>query len=109
MANVGFSLGRDISLDIVDPNQGLLRFPIRTGWDVKANYHEINSVGLDAVPRHEDVPAGWTGSLDLDRADNTVDSYFAQMEANFYAGQRQPRVTITETIQERDGSISQYR
>lgn len=109
MATYDFSLGRDLSLDIVDPQQGLLRFPIRTGWDVKAIYHEIDSVALDAVHRHRDIPSGWQGTLDLDRADNTVDAYFAAFEANFYNGADQPKLTITESIKERDGSISQYR
>lgn len=104
-----FSLGRDLSLDIVDPDVGLLRFPIRTGFDPKPLYHEIDSTALDAIHRHEDIPAGWQGTLELDRKDNSVDAYFARQEANFYAGLRQARLTITETINEQDGSVSQYR
>lgn len=103
-----FSVGKDVTLDIVGPS-GPLRFSILTGFEAKPAYKSIDSKGLDGVDRYEDLPAGWTGSLSLDRSDSTVDDFFAQKEDNYYKGLSSTAVTITETITETSGAVSQYR
>lgn len=107
-ASSQFNIGKDVTLDIVGP-QGPLNFKILTGFSAKPNYKSIDSKGLDGIDRFEDLPGGWSGDLSLDRSDSTVDDFFAQKEANFYTGLSSTTVTITETIQETNGSISQYR
>lgn len=103
-----FNVGKDVSLDIIGPS-GPLRFSIMTGFDAKPTYKSLDSKGLDGLDRFDDLPAGWNGSLSLDRADSTVDDFFAQKEANFYSGLASTAVTITETITEINGAVSQYR
>lgn len=103
-----FNVGKDVSLDIIGPS-GPLRFNIITAFDSKPVYKSLDSKGLDGVDRYDDLPAGWTGTLSLDRADSTVDDFFAQKEANFYSGLSSNLVTITETITEISGAVSQYR
>jgi hypothetical protein len=57
----------------------------------------------------DELPAGWSGGFDLDRADSTLDDYFAARESDYYGGIASPTISITETISEVSGSISQFR
>jgi hypothetical protein len=104
-----FSLGKDIVLDVITP-QGVLALPVTTtGFEAKPIYNRIKSKGLDGINREAAVPEGWEGSITLDRQNNAVDAFFAQQEAGYYAGRNVLTATITETINEADGSVSQYR
>ena len=105
----GYSVGRDVTLDIVDPLRGILRFSIKTGWSSEPMYTELTSKGLDGTNRFADIPEGWTLKFDLDRGDAAVDSYFAAQEALYFAGGVVPYVSVTETIVNPDGTLSQFR
>lgn len=107
-ASSQFSVGKDATLDIIGPN-GPLSFSILTSYAPKPMYKDLESKGLDGIDRFDALPAGWSGEFTLDRTNSTVDDFFAQKEANFYAGISSTTVTITETIGELNGSISQYR
>jgi hypothetical protein len=50
-----------------------------------------------------------SGTFDLERQDSKVYDYLAQLEANYYAGLNEQPVTITETITEVSGAVTQYR
>ncbi len=104
----GFSVGRDVSLSIVTAS-GPLRLSLITGFSAKPNTKDQPIKGMDGVTRHLRLPDGWAGSFDVERQDSTVDDYFAQLEANYYAGQNEAPATITETITEPNGSVTQYR
>jgi hypothetical protein len=104
-----FSTGRDVVLDIVLPT-GALRLPTTTtDWEAKPKYKTIESIALSGENNHANVPIGWTGTIGLDRTDNIVGDAFATLEANYYAGINIGYATITETISESSGAITQYR
>lgn len=103
-----FSVGRDVTLDIIGP-QGPLRFNLITGFHSKPDITDAKVKGLDGITRHVRFPDGWSGGFSVERQDSTVDDYFAQLEANFYAGLNEQPCTITETITEANGSVTQYR
>jgi hypothetical protein len=103
-----FSVGRDISLDIIG-SQGPLRLTLITGFQSKPDTTDSKIKGLDGITRHVRFPDGWSGSFSIERQDSTVDDYFAQLEANYYAGLNELPLTITETIAEVNGSVTQYR
>lgn len=103
-----FNVGKDVTLDIIGPN-GPLRFNIVTMFTSKPAYKSLDSKGLDGIDRYDDLPAGWSGDFTLDRADSVVDDFFAQKEANFYSGLSSNLVSVTETITEVNGAVSQYR
>lgn len=108
-ATNGFTVGRDVLIDIT-LSTGPLRLPsTTTGFDAKQETKEINSHGLDGVNRFAELPAGWKGTVEMDRSDSTIDDYFAQLEADYYAGKLTSPATITETISEANGTVSQYR
>lgn len=104
----GFSVGRDISLDIVGPS-GPIRFSLITGFQSKQDITEQKVKGLDGITRHVRFPDGWSGSFDIERQDSTIDDYFSQLEDNYYAGLNETPLTITETITEVNGATTQYR
>lgn len=104
-----FSIGRDVSLDVVDPLLGAIRFGIKTGWKSEPQWAEMKSKALDGVPLHDAAPDGHKLNFDLDRRDATVESYFAAREAAYFSGGELPQVMVTETIRERDGSVTAFR
>jgi hypothetical protein len=103
-----FTLGKDASLVISGP-AGPLTFSIITGFKMTPKYKNIESKALDGQTRHDDIPDGWEGDIRLDRADSTIDDFFAQKEDNYYTGLGSTQVSILETITEVNGSVTQYR
>ena len=109
MAIGPFNTGRDVVLDVQTPT-GALRLPTTTtAWEAKPKYKTIESVALSGENNHANVPIGWTGTIGLDRTDNIVGDFFVQLEANYYAGINIGYATITETISENNGAVTQYR
>lgn len=104
----GFSVGRDVTLDIIGP-QGPVKFALITKFSSKPNVTENKITGLDGICRYQLLPDSWEGSFEIERANNSLDDYFAELERQYYAGQNLPPGTITETITEPGGGISQYR
>lgn len=104
-----FTIGKDISLTIVT-TAGILALPITTtSFDAKPQYNKVRGVCLDGVNRGFNAPTGWDLTFGLDRSSSVVDDFFAQQEAGYYAGQNTLTGSISETIQEANGSVSQYR
>jgi len=104
----GFSVGRDITLSI-NTDQGVKRFSLITGFSSKPQSTDQRLKGIDGITRHLVFPEGWQGTFNLERQDNTLDDYWATIEENYYSGLSLGEASITETITEVDGSISQYR
>lgn len=104
----GFSTGRDVSIDIVGPN-GPVRFNLVTKFNSKQKAKKEMIKGLDGIGRPVRFFQGWEGDFELERQDSQLDDYFAQIEANYYAGQNEATVSITETITEVNGAVTQYR
>ncbi len=103
-----FTVGRDLTLTIVTTT-GPLNLSLITSFKSKQDTTDQKIKGLDGVTRHVIFPDGWSGSFMLDRQNQIVDEYFAQLEANYYSGINNLPSTITETITEVDGSLSQYQ
>ena len=103
-----FSIGRDVAIDVIGSN-GPLRLSQITGFDSKATTIELKVKPLSGPPIFAMIPDGHTGSFDIERVDATIDKYFAQLENNFYSGLNQTSITMTETITEPNGAISQFR
>jgi hypothetical protein len=104
----GLNVGRDIALDVFTQS-GVVRFNVTTGFDSKQMTTRHVVKGLDGVNRYLEIPEGWDGSITIEKADDVLDSYIAQLEANYYAGIGIQPSQITQTITNPDGSISVYR
>ena len=105
----GFSVGRDITLNIIGYDGAIHNFALSTHFDAKMLANKVAIKGLDGVVRYLEIPDGWDGTFTYVKQDDQLDAYFAALEASYYAGNNIPTSSITETIQNPDGSTSQYR
>lgn len=104
----GYSVGRDYTLVLQTPT-GPLNLSKITSFKSKQDVTDVRVKRLDGITDHVRFFDGWSGSFDIERQDATADNYFAQLEANFYAGINESPAQIYETIQEANGSVSQFR
>ena len=104
------SIGKDVSVVIITPT-GALNIPAAaiTSFGVQPVTDNESRMGMDGVMRALVTPTGWKGSFDVDRMNSSIEDWWASVEAAYFAGQNVPSGTITETISNPDGSISQYR
>lgn len=109
MSQQGYSVGRDVTVVAILPDGTTLRFGIVTGFDAKQDTTDQRIKRITGDNDHLRFYDGWSGSFKAERRGPELDTYFASLEANFYAGIDEPPCTIQQTIQEPDGSISQYR
>jgi hypothetical protein len=104
------SIGNDWSIDIFDPlTNGIQSFSLITGFTKQQDTTTVTSNALDGIVRRAHLPNGWTGTITFDRSTPAIDNYFSAREDAYYAGRVQPPCTLTETIKEVDGSITQFR
>jgi hypothetical protein len=104
----GFTIGRDVAININLPN-GPAKFSNVTDFQAKQITKGLESKGIDGVDRFGEIPAGWEGHVEIDRADSNMDLAFGYLETLYYAGQNVPNSTVTETITEPSGNITQWR
>lgn len=104
----GYNIGKDVTVDVVT-SAGVLRFPNVTAFTAKQLTHSLESKPLDGRILFAELPAGWEGNFDMERAGSNADDYFAQWENNYYGGLNTDTITITETISELSGAVTQYR
>lgn len=105
----GFTVGRDVSIDLFGNLGSVVRFNLITQFESKQNTTRITIKGLDGKNRYLELPEGWEGSFAVTRGNRVVDDYFAQIEDTYYDGGDIQAASITETIQEPGGGISQWR
>jgi hypothetical protein len=108
MPVAGFTIGRDVSITINMP-QGPVTFSNLTGFTRQQISTGIESKGLDGTDRFGEIPSGWQGTVEIDRANNNLDRAFSFLEELYYAGQNIPSSTISETATEVNGTTTQFR
>jgi hypothetical protein len=104
----GYTVGRDIVICVQTPS-GPLTLNGVTKFTKKRDTTNKKVKLINGVTDPLVFPDGWSGAIEIERQDSTVDDYFAALEAGYYAGQNQESGTITETITEVSGAISQYQ
>lgn len=109
MAVNGYSVGRDVTLDIVDATGALVRPSIATGFSSKQITTDRDVQRLDGQNDGLYLPKGWSGDFDYERQNSVLEDYIVSIEASYYAGANLSPLTITETIRENNGAVTQYR
>lgn len=104
----GFTIGRDVSV-IFNLPQGPVKFSNLTGFKRTQISTGIESKGLDGVDRFGEIPSGWQGTVELDRANANLDRAIAFLENLYYSGQNVPPSTFLETTTEASGATTQFR
>ncbi len=88
---------------------GIQSFQLVTGFAKRPNHTRLTSNALDGMTRIADLPDTWEGTITFDRASSAIDDYFAAKEEAYHRGQVLPPCTITETIREVNGGLTQFR
>lgn len=73
---------------------------------------QVNQIDVTKITGETDtlmIPKNWEGTIEAERQDSTLDSWWAQWESDYFAGINRAAGTITETITESDGGTSVYR
>ncbi|SDR37648.1 hypothetical protein SAMN05443245_5249 [Paraburkholderia fungorum] len=110
MGASSFNIGRDGSqITIFDSVAGQVTFGGMTSFDSRARTKELESEQITGNTIFRNVPNGHEGTFEFDRQDSSIEAYFAQLEANFYAGLPPPVAVITQTIQELSGGLTQFQ
>ena len=104
----GFNIGRDVTLNLIT-DLGSMRLALVTSFSSKQENIDQEIKGLDGITRRLRYFNGWTGRLTVERQDSALDDYFARMEDGYYAGLNEAPVSISETIQENSGALTQWR
>ena len=102
-----FTTGRDVQL-VIQLATGPLTLTI-TDFSAKPKTTTLESKPLSGIKQHAYIPDGWDLSFKIDRMDTSADDFWANFEAQYYAGVNQVAGTIYETIAESNGSVSQWR
>jgi len=105
----GLSIGSDYRFDVLTPT-GLLTLPTLTKFSKKKIKSSITVKPIGSLPIILTFQeGGWEGSFEISRADATLDTYFSQFEAAYYAGVNQPAGFISETINEVNGPPTSWQ
>ena len=102
------SVGRDITINLHTAVDGELQVTTVTSFNANSNAVEGVVEPLDGSPIPYVIPNGFSGTVDFERTDASLDDFWDDYEAQYYLGRNLKASTITETINETDGSQSQY-
>jgi hypothetical protein len=104
----GLSTGIDHVL-VFNDITGVRQFVILESFTAKEDATTDKKIAIDGTVRHPKFHVGWSGSFIIQRDNPVMDNYFAQQEASYYQGIDQLPMTITETITESNGNVSQFQ
>jgi hypothetical protein len=104
----GINIGKDIVVSIADTS-GFVTVNRVKNWNVNQKTNKRETIALDGINRYMNIPIGWEGTFEMERTSRDVDFYLARLEANYQNGKTIPPITITETITESDGQVSQFQ
>lgn len=107
----GFTVGRDVVVTMAGPGgaQIIIDSTQITNFDAKPHNRKEWSRPLNVPPMPIYIPDGWTGVVEVDRTDATLDTFQTSLEDTFWNGQNTLNGTILQTVTEDDGSITQYQ
>jgi hypothetical protein len=105
-----FSIGHDVAVDMIDPILGtIVILDAVTGFSAESQTKQITSEPLNGPPQFAETFNGWKGQIDFDRKSHTADAFFQALEDNYWNGINTLSGTITQTITEPNGVISQWK
>jgi hypothetical protein len=109
MALAGLTSGIDNKVSFIDPVNGVLLFTYVESFMSEEDATIDKLVQMNGVVSHPKFHQGWRGSFVTQRNNPVLDRYFALQEAGYYQSVGQFPVTITQTITENTGVITQLQ
>lgn len=107
MPAAAFSIGRDVSLTIYT-SAGIISTSALKSFEAKPIQPEVKQDLITSEMLSAYLFAGWEGSFTMARVDSSIDDFFANAEASYYAGNDLISAQISETITNPDQSTSQF-
>jgi hypothetical protein len=104
----GISVGKDITVTFNDNNGNVVTTRVKM-FSAKQKTSNRETVALDGVNRHLNIPMGWSGSIEAERTGPELEAFIFNLEQIYVSGAAIPLITITETIQETNGSVTQWQ
>lgn len=104
----GISVGKDITVTLDDNNGNVVTTRAKM-FNSKQKTSNKETVALDGINRMLNIPIGWEGSFEFERTGPQMDSFIYNLEQIYYSGGVIPQVTITQTVTEADGSLTQFQ
>ena len=101
-----FSIGRDCTLVLVDQTFGQIQLDNVTGFTCKQVTQQVRVDRMDGVQLNGEIPKGWSGSFELERANAVMDSYFANKESAWFTSGVLSSATVYQYVAEADGSTT---
>ena len=111
MPQNGFTIGTDLSVVLFAQymDEGEYKFPDGTSFDAVPTTEEVD---IKPFSKKAPIPLRFLGvwriTIEGSRSNHTLDDFWNRLEAGFYANENQLGGTLIQTIQETDGSISQW-
>lgn len=91
--------GRAVTIDVISPITGqLITLAAVTSFDSKQMTVKENSKPLNAPPIKAHTPDGWSGNIEFDMLDDSIDAFFAEQDAAYWANSITFAGEIWETI-----------
>lgn len=107
MAINNLAIGRDISLNIHSPN-GEIFIPTVVSFTCKPVPDVRTSVAMNGNVLFAPLPMGFNGTIEIDRTSPALEALWTAYENGYYSGENLLSNTITVTINEANGTISQW-
>jgi hypothetical protein len=106
--NQDFSTGNDLKIMLIVDTIGEVQPRHITSFHATQTVQKLQVKRLSNSPLNKSIPAGWSGTISLDRGDPTADNVACAMEQAYWSGLRMPSAQIYEYINEPDGSTSTF-
>lgn len=104
----GLISGIQSKISFIDAD-GVQNFTVLESFSAKEDATVSKYIAMDGTVRHEKFHSGWSGTCMFERNDNFLDRYIAAQESAYYLGLNQLPLTITQTITENNGDVTQYQ
>ncbi len=101
-------IGKDFTFNLFDGLGNPLSLNRPTSFNPTPKIKELERQDFDGINRHRDVPTGWECAMEFSQIDDSLDSYFAALEALYLTGGAAFYGTVTESVTYANGATAQY-
>lgn len=102
-----FNVGRDCRVTLLW-NGTRVDLANVTGFQSQAQTQRLNSMPLNSTPKFVEIPNGWSGQFNVDRASSAADALFSAIESAFWNSGTIGQGTIYQYVTEVDGSTTTW-
>jgi hypothetical protein len=110
MANLKFNTGRDLTATITIAGLLIKQFGLHKSTKItpKWTIESETPTNLGGITITKPIFMGYDVVIDVTRQNGVVEDIQTFLEANYFAGNPDPAVTLLETVRNDDGTVNQY-